>query len=1017
MRAPCAIPLCCSSIKVGAKIQMHLKRNYLFGTTVLAGVIAVAAPAFAQSANTAAKPAAQQESTVVTDVVVTGSRIRNPQFTSSSPLQVLTSEQTELRGVPDLAGALLSSTLAASSAQTNDQLTGYVTAGGGGTQTLSLRGLGSQRTLTLMNGRRAGPAGTRGQVQAFDLNVVPQSQVERIDILKDGASSTYGSDAVAGVVNIITTQRLDGGAFNVYASQPFETGGEQYRVDGSFGKTFDRGYFNVGAEYYRAQILRRSDREDTACTQDYLFNPTTGARMDYRSKVTGEYICYNQNSNYVQLASGAFSGQNLVRTTPGFTYPTAAQGNNSPFAGWARFNRAGYPDTYQYTPSTNPLWSKSSVISPAERATINVTAGYDLTSNVEVYTELLYNRRESHQFGSAQIFPSFAQRNVVNGAGNFLPSSNPNNPFGVNVVPVAAYESNSNQTIDYYRGVLGVRGSFNALNRDWDYDVYGQYSLSDGKYDNGPRLYLDRFLATMSPNVACTNTPLGGNFSGFDCSALPNGVPWTSERVLSGQFTQQERDFLFINEEGTTTYDHAYIEGVISTDALFTLPAGPVGAAFGVQVRHEKIDDTPPYQAANRNIALFTSAGRTVGSDNIREAFAEFDIPVLKDLPFADSVNLNVSGRVSDYDSYGTSSTYKLGLNYQVTPEYRFRASYGTSFRAPALYEQYLGSQIGFGSQSGNDPCYDYVNSGVDPVIQAACAALGIPGDYTAVGGSSVPIASVGGKGRLEAETAVTQNYGFVWTPRFADLSVAVDYFDIKIDNAVDQFGGYKIVEQCLRGKTDYCGLFTRDPAKFYLTSINNSYVNIAQQTNRGIDLALRYRRELPFGTLTVDSQHTWKLTDKTNVLGGEVEDYLGRTFNYNGPAYSGNIYLNLRTGPLTWFYGVDAISKGSDVEAAGGHIFANSKYADLPNGISSASCSAANNYCAYYKYTADFYVTHSASVRYRVEDWTFQIGVNNLLDERPPYINTGEFRVGYAALNGYDMRGRRGFVRIGRTF
>lgn len=219
---------------------MHLKRNYLFGTTVLAGVIAVAAPAFAQSAATPAKPAAQQESTVVTDVVVTGSRIRNPQFTSSSPLQVLTSEQTELRGVPDLAGALLSSTLAASSAQTNDQLTGYVTAGGGGTQTLSLRGLGAQRTLTLMNGRRAGPAGTRGQVQAFDLNVVPQSQVERIDILKDGASSTYGSDAVAGVVNIITTQRLDGGAFNVYASQPFQNGGEQYRIDGSFGKTFDR---------------------------------------------------------------------------------------------------------------------------------------------------------------------------------------------------------------------------------------------------------------------------------------------------------------------------------------------------------------------------------------------------------------------------------------------------------------------------------------------------------------------------------------------------------------------------------------------------------------------------------------------------------------------------------------------------------------------------------------------------------------------------------------------------------
>ena len=273
---------------------MFLRRTTLLGTTVLAGALAVAAPSFAQSTTQSSSQSTTTQTgqtTEVQEVVVTGTRIRNPQFTSASPLQVITSEQTELRGVPDLAGALQSSSLAASSAQTNDQLTGYVTGGGGGVQTLSLRGLGSQRTLTLMNGRRAGPAGTRGQVQAFDLNVIPQSQVERIDILKDGASSTYGSDAVAGVVNIITSQKLDGGSFNAYASQPFEGGGEQYRLDGSFGRVFDRGYFNIGAEYYRALVLRRSDRDDTACAEDYLFSPTTGQRIDYIDSRTGDYKC------------------------------------------------------------------------------------------------------------------------------------------------------------------------------------------------------------------------------------------------------------------------------------------------------------------------------------------------------------------------------------------------------------------------------------------------------------------------------------------------------------------------------------------------------------------------------------------------------------------------------------------------------------------------------------------------------------------------------------------------------
>lgn len=996
---------------------MFVMRKYLFGTTILAGVVAVSAPVMAQTASQQqSNPTGQNATTTVEEVVVTGSRIRNPQFSSASPLSVITNEQTQMRGVPDVAGALLSSTLASSSSQINDQLSDYVASGGGGTQSLSLRGLGSQRTLTLLNGRRAGPAGTRGQVQAFDLNVVPQGTVERIDILKDGASSTYGSDAVAGVVNIITNTKLDGGSFSVYASQPFKTGGEQYSANAAFGRVFERGYANVGVEYYRAEILRRSDRSDTACAQDYLFTQDGSKRIDYIDARTNDYKCFNLTSNYVQVPVNG-TNFNLVRTLPGQDYPTAAQGNNSPFPGWARFSRAGYPLTYQYTPSDNALYNQSSVISPQKRATLTFNGGYDIAPNVQVYTELLYNHRESSQYGVGQIFPSFAQRNIVNGAPNSLPASNPNNPFGVNVVPVGSYSSINNQKVDYYRGVLGVRGSFSGAGKSWDYDLYGQYSMSDATYDTGPRLYLDRFLATMSPGVACTNNPLGGNFSNFDCAALPNGVPWTSARVLSGEFTQAERDFLFVNEEGTTTYDHAYVEGVISTDSLFTLPAGDVGAAFGFQIRHEKIDDTPGFQATNRNIALYSSAGRTTGSDDIREVFAEFDLPLLKDLPFADSLNLNVSGRYSDYKSYGGSSTYKAAVNYQIAPEYRIRASYGTSFRAPSLYEQFLGAQIAYGSQGNSDPCYSYNDSGVDSTIQAACLALGIPGDYVASGGSSVPIASVGGAGRLKAETAKTLNLGVVWTPSFIDLSVSVDYFDVTINDAVGQFGAFNILEQCLRGNTDFCGLYTRDPVNHYVTSVNDAYVNISEQTNRGIDLAVRYRHSFSFGDLSVDSQHTWKLEDKVNSLGGVVDDYLGTTFNYRGPKYSGNLYFNLKSGPLTWFYGIDAVGPGSDEDIAGGNVFALAKYANIPGGISSATCADANNYCVYYKYRTGFYATQSASVRYSVNDWSFQMGVNNLTDERPPAINTGEFRNGIAALNGYDMRGRRGFVRISRTF
>ena len=287
---------------------------------------------------------------------------------------------------------------------------------------------------------------------------------------------------------------------------------------------------------------------------------------------------------------------NLVRTKPGYTYPTAGQGNNSAYAGWARFNRAGYPDTYLYTPSDNEYYQNATVISPLERYSVNLNAAYEVTPGVELYTELLYSHRESSQVGSAQVFQSFAQRNIINGAPNNLPASNPNNPFGQAVQTVGVYESSSFQEIDYYRGVVGLRGTAGK----WDWDVYGQYSLSEGNYNNGPRIYLDRFVALNSPNVACTNTPRGGNFSNFDCAALPNGIPWTDERVLTGNFTEAERNFLFFTEDHKTTYDHGYLEALISTNELFKLPAGDVGAAFGAQVRREKIDDLPGRSTVRR---------------------------------------------------------------------------------------------------------------------------------------------------------------------------------------------------------------------------------------------------------------------------------------------------------------------------------------------------------------------------------------------------------------------------------
>lgn len=1006
---------------------MLLKRKYLFSTTIIAGVIAASAPAFAQTAtttNSTAAPRASQETSQVEEVVVTGSRIRRSEYTTSNPVQFITSEQSDLRGLPDAASAVLNSTLAAGSFQLNDQLTGFVTAGGGGTQSAALRGLGATRTLTLLNGRRAGPAGTRGQVQAFDLGVIPSSILERTEILKDGASSIYGSDAVAGVINFITRTNFDGGALNAYASVPQDSGGEVFRMDGSFGKTFDRGYVSVAAEYQKTEIQRRRDRDYTSCTIDYVFDATTGAQRDYIDPLTNEYKCYNQNSNYVALLG---TGGNIVRRNliPGYNYPTLPTAVDIPAAlraEWVRFNLAGYPQTYLYTPSDNELWQNASVISPAERYSLYANGGYHLTSNIELYGELLYNHRESSQVGSGQVFQNFAQRNIVNGAPNNLPASNPNNPFGQAVQTVGIYESSSFQSIDYYRGVLGLKGEVG----NWSWDLAGQYSFNDATYDNGPRVYLDRFLALNSPNVACTNNPLGGNVSNFNCADLPAGIPWSSDRVGRGQYTDAERSFLFFKEDNTTTYEHAYIEGVVSTESLFSLPAGDVGAAFGFQVRREEINDTPGPQALLRNTALYTTAGVTRGSDSIKELFAEFEAPLLADVPFFKSLTLNVSGRYSDYESYGETSTYKAGLNWQITPEYRIRVNQGTSFRAPSLYEQFLGAQVGYSAQT-IDPCYDYTSAGdLDPLVLAGCVA---DRASTTLGGSSVAVSSTGGRGVVEAETGDQFNVGFVWTPRFTPLNIAVDYYDITIKNAVSQFGANEIITRCYRGQTAYCALYTRvrsaggsDDGK--LATVNNAYTNVNEIGNRGIDLQVSWSTETPLGRLRIDSQHNFKLED-SQTLAGNTDNYLGSTYNYSGPAYAGNLYLSLTHGNWTGFYGVDMIGKGSDLRLLGGisSLGANTKYSAVALSgfpVTTSSCvtiSAASS-CVVNKRYTDFFSNHSTSLRYRNDDgWSATVGIQNLWNEAPPTAGSSLFRSGSAALNGYDMRGRRFTVRVGKSF
>lgn len=1016
-----------------------------FAAALMAGAVFGGGVASAQEVETPA-PDAQQAGEPDEDavIVVTGSRTAT-EFNSASPVQVITTESAQLQGVNGSAEVLQSSSLAAGSPQNNATISSaFVTEGGPGSQTVSLRGLGANRTLVLLNGRRAGPAGTRGQVSAFDLNVLPLSITDHVEILKDGASSVYGSDAIAGVVNIITRRDMDGGEANLFYSLPDEDGGENISADVAWGTSFDRGYFNITGDYNKRNETLAGSRRYTNCGVERTFDPVTGARNDNTDPRTGQFVCSgNTLAGQVWLYDysneGPFapagSGPNLGLQTNGAILvqydPTGQLGTIVPEANWP--TPAGFqptvPTNFYAVNLNNSLASRgitnfnnqfeqnASVVPEIERMSLFAEGGFQLSSNVEAYAEVLLNRRTSRTNGSRQVWTylySYDYGDSLNVGWNGGSILSPT---------VTTDHFDAEQVVDYRRVVAGLRGDFAGWLGPINWDIFVQDSVSDADYTQ------DVILADAV--YSSDGRSDFGTFGLFNLNSIPRpgascvgfttpisnrpcvDVNWLSPTLInSGGFSAAEAAFLFDRETGHTKYTQRTLEGSMAGE-VFTLPAGNVAAALGFSVRTDEINDTPgPVTLAGNSWGL-TSAGITAGKDETREVFGELNIPILADAPFAESLDLNLSGRYTEVDSYGENSTYKAGLNWRITPEFRARATVGTSFRAPALFELFLAGQTSFARQT-IDPCVDWTNQlalgNISQEIADNCAADGIPGNHSATG-SGATVTTGGGAGFLSAETSEARSIGLIWTPNFARLNVALDYFEIEVKDEVGRLGPGQIVFSCYTSDfhaTDpLCDLFTRGGNGgdgFLLNQINDSYLNVNSQTNRGIDLTMSYRHETPLGDLTVQSQLTYQLEDTTALFVGTTVDANG---NNGDPFFVGNLDFRLDQGNWTYFWGMNIIGPSSDAD----------------NVVGSAPASAlAGNPARNFEIDAETTIYHSFSVRYAQDDWTILGGIANLSDEAPPAVTTvggaQQSTIGPSRFDSqYDFIGRRVFVRLSRRF
>ncbi|MEM7284293.1 MAG: TonB-dependent receptor plug domain-containing protein, partial [Pseudomonadota bacterium] len=607
----------------------------------------------------------------VEEVVVTGSRLRRDGFSSSAPMDVVITNDAVVRGLSDVGTLLQTTTVAAGSPQvTSATSTAFVQNGGTGATTLSLRGLGANRTLTLLNGRRAGPAGTRGGTSSFDLNVLPLAALERVEILKDGASSIYGSDAVAGVVNFIT-RKDTGGSIDVYTSQPTESGGEESRLSASYGKEFERGYFRVTADYLRESELAKGDRDYFACGEQFIFDPNTGERRDVIDPRTGRPHCTDLLWGHVWLYDYQGAGGNvpsassllaqfdydgdLGQFVPGYASdPTDPDFLGQPGGFFpVRYDRA----SDGVSNADHPFQDASSLIPETELFTVYGEAEFEINEDMTAYAEVLLNRRETFANGYRQYWTY-----VYNENWNFGDGIGPGNGSTLSTgwtgaqwlspTPITDH-NDSTIEVEYTRFVGGLKGDFGE---NWGYDVSYQYSFSDGDYFSD-QVFNDSIADSWFASGSCVGT-----------TTSVRGVPcldprWLDPEFLRGNVTAEERAFLFGTEVGSTEYTQWSVEGYV-TGNLFEMPAGPAGVVLGIHYREDEIADIPGNITLSGNAWNTSTAGITAGDDATKAIFTELELPLFQDRPFARSMTLSLSGRYTDVDSYGSGNTYKVGLNW-----------------------------------------------------------------------------------------------------------------------------------------------------------------------------------------------------------------------------------------------------------------------------------------------------------------------------------------------------------------
>lgn len=911
------------------------------------------------------------------EITVTGSRIKKKDFTSNAPVATVGVEQIELTGTVNTESLLntLPQAVPGLDRTSNNP--------GNGTATVNLRGLGSNRTLVLINGTRVVPTGSGGSV---DINAIPNALIENIEVLTGGASAVYGSDAVAGVVNFILKDNFEGVAINAGFEQTFEGDAGIYSTDITLGSnTADgRGNVTLNFAYTDREELFQGDRDFS-----------TFAQFD-----AGDGTLYNGGSSGIPGTS-IFSGALGTFSPDSFGVTFDSNGNIRPFVTTGDNN-----DFYNYAPVNY-------IQLPQTRYQATALGHFDLSERVTAYGRSHFTSSYvPQQLAATPIFQSgtqvtldgspfltaLSQQTLSDAFGDGVDTDGDGiDDTGTMFVRRRMLEVGpriSDSTFTSFQLLGGLKGD---ISESWSFDGYYQVGNVNGSETQIGNVDRNRFLQALilDPNdpTQCANTAAGGS----TVSCAPMNI------FGEGNISQEAADFVRTAVASTFDYNQKIL-GLNFTGDLgsFELPGGAIGAAIGFEHIENDFSFRPSQALASGNIAGFNGSPPVSGGFNVSSVYGELYLPILSGVKGAELLDMELAYRSSDYSTAGSVESYKASASWAPVEAFRIRGGYNRAVRAPSIGE--LFSPQGENFPSATDPCSAL--GAPDAATTAVCVATGVPANV--VGTPAINLAAgqvraiTGGNPDLLPEEADTYTIGFVFQPDFVEgLSLSIDYFDIVIDGYVTEFGGgaSNVLDVCYTDAVSggagspFCNVINRR-ADGTIDFVSLTSANVAEQTLKGFDVLASYDMDLWGGDMRINYVAT--VTDESNFTafpGADTDDCAGKfgqtICGEPLPSYKHRTTANWSnddwTALLSWRY----VGEVDDDDPS----FLN--YAEKIDGTHYFDASAT------YRFTDNYAVT---------------FGIDNLLDEKPPLLGDNQEQANtYPAT--YDVFGSTYFLRMTADF